>query len=492
MGAHNETFEEGRQGGRIDQFFEVFRIALSTPGFCQILILCALLSYSIGCTLGVIPDVMADRYARLQHGYDGPDCASFDRIDKPVACQQGADEAQSAVAWATCFQNILTLFSSTTVGSVSDARGRRYIMILSMFLSMLSPAVLVAMQIVASLDPVWYFITFAIIGFVNFVSIGFSMLSDIVPPDYRAPSFGIFLASWYFGFATSPSMILLMNQFQVSLLSAATSVVGFLFCCFFLPETLPEEVAERNLAERLAETTRQDRAVTFRKTVFRPITEMSILNRDTVFRLLTVAYFFSGMVFSSDRSLVIFYIEDQLNVRENDLAPMILSMSFVAVVVQGFLIEPLLLYLGEKGLLVASFACGTLHNLCYGLATSKALIYVAFSLSQFTKTNFPLVSSIASNNVGEDEQGRMQGALFAVSSLANALGPLALEVVYNYTKDGSGLLGPGTMWIVASLLYAVGTGIVCFIPADKTKAASTIIEEENDLEERLLQEQVGD
>lgn len=467
------------------RFFSVF---FAARGALQILVLGALLSFSVGCTLGVVPDVMADRYARLHYGYDGADCAQFDRIDKPDACQRGADEAQSAVAWSTFVQNILTLLSNTTIGSISDARGRKHIMILSMFLSLLSPLVLVTMQVTPSLDPVWYFIAFALIGLVNFMSISFSMLSDIMPPHYRAPSFGLFISSWYLGFAGSPSLTLVMNHFQVSLLSVFTSILGFLFSCCALPETLPEAVAERNLSERLAGTaTAQDgESALLRKAIFRPIREMSILNRDAMFRLLTVAYFFSGMVFSSDRSLVIFYIEDHLNVRDGDLAAMMFIMAFVAIVVQGFLIEPLLLCLGEKGLLVGSFLCGTLHNLSYGLARGKPLIYFALCLSQLTKTNFPLVSSIASNNVSENEQGRMQGALFAVSALANAIGPVLLEIVYHYTKDGTGLLGPGTMWVFASFLYGIGTIIVCFIPADKTKGASTNIHSETDLEERLL------
>jgi DHA1 family tetracycline resistance protein-like MFS transporter len=194
------------------------------------------------------------------------------------------------------------------------------------------------------------------------------------------------------------------------------------------------------------------------------------------------------MVFSSDRSLVIFYIEDQLNVHDGDLSSMMLVMGFVAVVIQGFLIEPLLSCFGEKGLLVLSFMCGTLHNLCYGLARGKDLIYVALCLSQLTKVNFPVISSIASNNVSENEQGRMQGSLFAVSALANALGPISLQLVYNHTKNRKGIWGPGTMWVFASFLYGVGTVIVCFIPADKANKSTSIVtdESENDLEERLL------
>ena len=335
------------------------------------------------------------------------------------------------------------------------------------------------MQVYKEIDPLWYFISFALVGLVNFISIGFSMLSDVLPPHYRAPSFCLFVSAFYLGFCIGPSFCLVMNHLTVSLLSLTILLLALLYACLFLPETLPGQVSSRTLSER---TTRlQD----CRKAVLRPIREMSILNRDSFFRFLTVAYFFSGMVYSSDKNLLLFYIEDQLNVRDGDLARMFFIMGLVGVVIQGFLLEFLLTCLGEKRLLVVSFLSGTLHNLLYGLAKSKVTIYVALCASQLTKINFPLISSIASNHVSENEQGQMQGALFALSALANAIGPVLLELIYDHTKDGK-CLGPGTMFVFASMLYLIGTVIVSVISRDKTKASSPIVNDENDLEELLL------
>ena len=54
--------------------------------------------------------------------------------------------------------------------------------------------------------------------------------------------------------------------------------------------------------------------------------------------------------------------------------------------------------------------------------------------------------------------------MFALHALANAIGPMLLEIVYNHSKNGDSLLGPGSMFLVASGLYAVGTFLVCFLP----------------------------
>lgn len=464
---------------------DFFKVVFAAKGAPQILLLGFLLSFGIGSTIAVVPDVLSDRYARLHHGYDGPHCLDFDRLQKPNACQQGADDAQAAIALTTFFQNMLTLSCNTTFGRVSDARGRRQIMILSILLYTLSPAVLILMMVVDSIDPVWYLVSFALVGVVNWISIGFSMLSDIIPPAYRAPSFGLFVSSFYFGFCIGPSCVLLFDHFAVSVLSLTIMLIGLLIGCIAMPETLPERVAERNNADRTYLATSSS---SFQKAILRPIRDMSILNRDTFFRLLTVAYFFSEMVHSSDRSLLLFYMEDQLDIRDSDLATMLFIMGLVGVVVQGFLLEPLLACLGQKGLLMVSFLSGAGHNLLYGMAKRKGTIYVALCLSQLTKTNFPLISSIAANNVSENEQGRMQGALFALVALANAIGPVTLEGIYSHTKEGK-RLGPGTMFVFASALYAVGTCFVFFIPSDKIKSPQPREDaNEGNMEEPLLEE----
>lgn len=69
---------------------------------------------------------MTDRYARLNHGYEGrQSCADYDMHDKPQACLDGSADAQSAVAMEQMISNILTFFTSSLVGSISDEYGRK-------------------------------------------------------------------------------------------------------------------------------------------------------------------------------------------------------------------------------------------------------------------------------------------------------------------------------------------------------------------------------
>jgi len=63
------------------------------------------------------------------------------------------------------------------------------------------------------------------------------------------------------------------------------------------------------------------------------------------------------------------------------------------------------------------------------------------------------------------EQGRIQGALYSLSALASGLGPVVMRFVYHYTKDMHGrILGPGTMFLVASCLYLVAIYAAYLLP----------------------------
>jgi hypothetical protein len=60
-----------------------------------------------------IPDTLADRYARIHHDYQGDHCSTFDRLDKPDACQEGSDDAQAGTIDANCFDQFMEDFYRT-------------------------------------------------------------------------------------------------------------------------------------------------------------------------------------------------------------------------------------------------------------------------------------------------------------------------------------------------------------------------------------------
>jgi len=98
----------------------------SKEGPRAILVLIVFLALGSGSTVGVVPAVMTDRYARLNHDYrDEMNCADYEMAWKPQACLDGSADAQNASALGNLVSNVLTFASSSLMGSLSDEHGRR-------------------------------------------------------------------------------------------------------------------------------------------------------------------------------------------------------------------------------------------------------------------------------------------------------------------------------------------------------------------------------
>mmetsp|Transcript_30863 Transcript_30863/g.33190 ORF Transcript_30863/g.33190 Transcript_30863/m.33190 type:complete len:580 (-) Transcript_30863:20-1759(-) len=496
------------------------------------LLISVLISFGLGTTVGIVPEILSDRFSRLYYGLQGEKrCSDYHQNLIPEACIFGADDAQTGSAWSAFGQSSLIFVSNPMVGFYSDIHGRRNLLIVSTLLMTLGPGVFLLMQKVKKMQPCWYFLANAITGIVACDALFFASLSDNCSPKFRAGRFALVMAGFYSGFSIGPSLSFWMSDLSVSCVSFGLFVMALLSTVLFFPETLPRITSPSTMSTTMASDessveveeivritsdcatiiapTSSTHIVPLRTQVgveeedpeeeerdetndyslcqsiwecndihaigaasLRPLRGMSILNRDGAMRLIALSSFLSAAVYSSDQSLVLFYIEEHLNVKEDDIAYMFFLMGILAVFLQGIGLQPLVYILGERGLLILSFLSGTLHNFLYGIARNKATITVALSLSQITKLNYPVLSSMASQHVGINKQGQIQGCLFSLNAVAGALGPIIMNYIYEDTKSSS--FGPGTMFIFASFLYFLGTIAVYMIPTANTDCEISI------------------
>lgn len=439
-----------------------------------IVVLIVFLAMGLGSTIGVVPAVMTDRYARLNHGYDDEmNCAEYHMGSKPQACLDGSADAQNASALGNLVSNMLTFMTSSLMGSLSDEHGRRGLLIAGVFLSVLSPICLVLIQIFPVMSPMWYYVAHSATGLVNWIAVALSAFSDVMPPQWRAASFGMLLAGLFLGFAMSPSLALMLSHFQVSVMACIMILLGFLNTIIFFPETLLPEKAAQASAVRSAQMDGMTKSERIWWNIKRPAWELSILNRSEFFRLLSLLAFFSGMVSSGDQTLLIYYVEERLAFNDKDVATMFLISGLLGILSQAVLLKPFIECVGERMVVTSCFLLGAVDNLLYGIAQDKSLIFVGMAMGSITNMAFPTISAIKANNVDESEQGRIQGALYSVQALASGTGPMAMRYVYHLTVDGA-FLGPGSMFVFASCLLLVAAGCAFALPKDKADSRQSL------------------
>lgn len=150
------------------------------------------------------------------------------------------------------------------------------------------------------MNPSWYYAAGSATGIVGWVSVTLSALSDVVPPHWRAASFGLLLAALSLGFSISPTLAIVLGHFAISVLSLASVWLGLILVIFALPETISEASAQEARQARhevYDQLTERERSVWF---LYRPLWELLILTRSRLFRLLSCLAFFSGMVSSAE------------------------------------------------------------------------------------------------------------------------------------------------------------------------------------------------
>lgn len=122
------------------------------------------------------------------------------------------------------------------------------------------------------------------------------------------------------------------------------------------------------------------------------------------------------------------------------------------------------------GLVVAA-----LEFAAYGLATQGWMIYVIMLIGGMGLLAGQATQGLLSRQVGEDEQGALQGALTGLVSLTGIVGPLvATELFAAFTREGAAPRVPGISFFVAAGLNVLGLAISLRVlgRAPSSKAAS--------------------
>ena len=513
---------------------EVYQTFLSdfhaSTGGWLLLLLGFLTALGIGGLIGVVPRVATQRFAEIDFGLDeGLVCSSFASHELPLACVKAASYAKGAASYSALARHLMALLMNSWAGSYSDIHGRKGklpctnwqvrltpknlsylymlcalnwmsagrpigVQIMCILLVTLSPICFWLIQVCDRVHPIWYYVLESFAGVISIFSIALTQLSDIMPPKHRAASYGLYFGSFMSGIAIAPYLATLMSHVQITLFCSAVRILALFITIFFLPETLSVEsrLAAASAAQAERDNHRkQDSNATWSiiSTLLQPFYKMSILRRSSSLLLVAFGAFTSKMVFSADATLFFYYIESNLGAMDKDVAGMMFTAGVCGVFVQAGLFKYLITLLGERRLLIVSFGCGCLHNLIYGLARTKGFLYVALCVSAFTHLDIALLSSVASRTVAPTEQGQVQGALFGLGALAEAIGPIS----FNFVSKHSQAFGPGTMFVVGAIIYAFGMCAVAMVPSKRATETSTEHDEsENESGSEDLDGRVGE
>jgi len=136
-----------------------------------------------------------------------------------------------------------------------------------------------------------------------------------------------------------------------------------------------------------------------------------------------------------------------------DAATMGLALAMVGVcssLVQWWVVGPVVARFGERRALLIGLGFGAAGMTAYGLAPSGAWFWAAIPLMSLWGLATPSVQALLTARVGEDAQGRLQGALTSLRSVGGMIGPTVFALTFAVS------IGPGWDLPGAALVLAGG------------------------------------
>ncbi|KAG6612616.1 Major Facilitator Superfamily (MFS) [Phytophthora cinnamomi] len=416
-----------------------------------------LASSGFGLMSPILSILMTEYFARLHRDGAPIDCGANPHDE---ACTAGSKQA----AWlSSIFSAVGCVFSiilSPMLGQASDVYGRKPFLVLNQILRVGVPfSVMYFMQPGGSITP--FFVLRLVDSGFGMAGIMSAAVADIVAPEDRAAAFGVLFASLSVGFCASAFIAPFFSRESVLQVSAGIFVARVLWAIFLLPETLPIR-------------TRMNKA---RWVVENPISSMTILFRNQLFMRLTCLIALTTFVLNGIFQIQSFYLNTIVGFDVKDFGNLMLLGGLMALVGQGLLLKPMINCVREKGVIVIALVANTLGT-CGFAATAyyphKWLVYVVGISASISDLSFPAISALKSINASEEEQGRLQGAIYGARSLFEALGPVVFAALYAAMTRQSAW-SQALPYVVASFIYFVGVGVALSLPVGKTPPPSKIV-----------------
>jgi len=345
--------------------------------------------------------------------------------------------------WLTVVFAINQFLFAPTLGGLSDAYGRRPVLLLSLFVMTIDYLVLVFAQ------SMWLLFAARVVGGITAAtqSTASAYMADISSDEDKAKNFGLLGAAFGVGFILGPLVGGLLAEFGSRapfLAAAALAFANMLFGYFVLPETITPEL------RRPFDWQRANPFGAFRQMQKLP----GLLPLLSVFLLLSIAFFVYPAIWA-------YFGRAQFSWDAGMVGLTLACYGLGVVIIQGGLIRPILIHLGETTTAVTGMCIHLLSFLAYPFMTQTWHVFAFLPISVFSALAMPALQGIMSNSVPRNAQGELQGAMSSLTALATIISPLVMTQVFSFfTDDNAPVYLPSAPFLLSAVAVVVAISIM--------------------------------
>ena len=321
---------------------------------------------------------------------------------------------------------LMQFFFSPILGKISDNKGRKPILLLSLFFSFIGFTIFSLANSFLML-----LLSRIIAGLATERAVAQAYIADVTDKNSRTKEMGKIGAALGAGFIIGPAMGGILSTYGFSTAGYAAmilTVINILFVLTFLPEPKVENKQNLNKIGFLNE---------LKNSLEKPFFTSTLL----ILFIITFA-------FSTIPVIVPLLGIDFFNFDSLQLSYVFIYIGLVQIIMQGFLINTLSKKFGDQKLITLGpilMALGTF------LMPSIQNVIVFFLANSLLASGFGLINTsipaFISKKISQTEQGSMLGIASSVSSIANIPGPLIIGFIYDFA-------GPFISFFISTVLLA--------------------------------------
>ena len=364
----------------------------------------------------------------------------------------GLDAAEASVygGWLLFAYAAMQFACAPVVGALSDAVGRRPVLLLSVLglgidhaLTALSPNV------------VWLFAGRLVAGgFGASFATANAYIADVTPPEERGKAFGMLGAAFGLGFILGPALGGLLGDAGHRVpffVAAGLSLANFFYGLVVLPETHPKE-----------------RRTRFRLTQANPLSALLAIPGGAVVRSLAVALFIFFVGNTVYPAIWTFYTTQRYGWTPRTIGISLAVYGVVQTIVPALLVGPAIKRWGERRAAVIGILTGSVALVGTGFATTSWMVFALIVVSAPAGLVMPAINALMSRSAPPEDQGRLQGVVSSLEGLSSIVGPLLMTRLF----QGFSTSIPGMPFFAATALCVVAL-IVLVAPGGRPSSHST-------------------
>jgi DHA1 family tetracycline resistance protein-like MFS transporter len=147
---------------------------------------------------------------------------------------------------------------------------------------------------------------------------------------------------------------------------------------------------------------------------------------------MSMAHFLFQVAHYVFQSVWVLYTAHKLGWGPREVGISLTVVGLMSAFVQGYLGRKILPILGERRAMKIALAVMAIEMTGFGFANHTATMYVLIVFGSIGGIANPAMQGLISRNVGDHEQGWIQGALTSLSSLAGIIAPPLLTGVFGF------------------------------------------------------------